>query len=109
MTSLTDFSNTFADTVRSVVSSIPKGKVATYGQVAALAGRPKAARGVGMIMRTNKDTKVVPCQRVVGSTGALTGYAYGSGTVTKKQLLEKEGVKFKGEKVDLKESQWQVY
>jgi methylated-DNA-protein-cysteine methyltransferase-like protein len=107
MTALAQFSNTFSDTVRSVVASIPKGKVATYGQIAALAGRPKAPRGVGMIMRTNKDTKAVPCHRVVGSNGALTGYAYGSGTSTKKQLLQKEGVKFKGEKVDLSTSQWQ--
>jgi O6-methylguanine-DNA--protein-cysteine methyltransferase len=57
-------------------------------------------------MSQNKDTKAVPCHRVVGSTGALTGYAYGSGTVTKKTLLEKEGVTFKGERIDLAVSGW---
>jgi O-6-methylguanine DNA methyltransferase len=96
----------FSNTVRAVVASIPKGKVATYGQVAALAGRPKASRAVGMVMSHNKDTKAVPCHRVVGSTGALTGYAYGSGTTTKKQMLQKEGVQFKGDRIDLKASQW---
>ncbi|MDB4992148.1 MAG: hypothetical protein JWL75_393 [Parcubacteria group bacterium] len=107
MTSLADFSNTFSDSVRKVVAGIPTGKVATYGQVAELAGRPRAARAVGMVMRTNKDTKAVPCHRVVGSNGALTGYAYGSGVTTKKQMLQKEGVAFRGERADLAVSQWQ--
>jgi len=96
----------FTSTVRAVVASIPKGKVATYGQVAKLAGHPGAARAVGMVMRTNKDTKAVPCHRVVGSTGALTGYAYGDGIKSKKLMLEREGVDFKGDKVDLAASGW---
>jgi len=96
----------FTNTVRAVVAGIPKGKVATYGQVAALAGRPKASRAVGMIMSHNKDTKAVPCHRVVGSTGALTGYAYGDGKTTKKSMLQKEGVTFKGDRIDLQASQW---
>jgi O-6-methylguanine DNA methyltransferase len=97
----------FTETVRAVVASIPKGKVATYGQVAALAGRPRAARAVGMIMSSNKDTKAVPCHRVVGAAGKLTGYAYGNGTSTKQELLEREGVSFRKNTVDLKASQWQ--
>lgn len=96
----------FTTTVRAVVASIPKGKVATYGQVAKLAGHPGAARAVGMVMRTNKDTKAVPCHRVVGSTGALTGYAYGDGIKSKKLILEREGVDFKGDKVNLAASGW---
>jgi O-6-methylguanine DNA methyltransferase len=96
----------FSNTVRAVVASIPKGKVATYGQVASLAGKPRAARAVGTVMRTNKDTKAVPCHRVVGSTGKLTGYAYGNGVSSKKQLLEMEGVRFRGDSVDLRESGW---
>lgn len=100
--------DSFTATVRAVVGSIPKGKVATYGQVARLAGSPGAARAVGSIMRTNKDTRAVPCHRVVGSTGALTGYAYGSGVSTKKKKLSTEGVMFKGEKVDLTVSGWSV-
>lgn len=91
----------FTSRVRDIVASIPAGKVATYGQVAALAGAPGAARAVGTVMRTNKDTQAVPCHRVVGSTGALTGYAYGNGIATKKQKLAKEGVQFNGERVNL--------
>lgn len=91
----------FTSRVRDIVAGIPAGKVATYGQVAALAGAPGAARAVGTVMRTNKDTRAVPCHRVVGSTGALTGYAYGNGITTKKQKLAKEGVVFNGERVNL--------
>jgi len=96
----------FRERVHAIVAKIPKGKVATYGQVAKLAGAPGAARGVGACMRTNKDTKSVPCHRVVGASGKLTGYAYGSGIGTKKKLLEKEGVAFKGGAVDLAKSGW---
>jgi O-6-methylguanine DNA methyltransferase len=96
----------FRGTVYAVVGSIPAGLVATYGQVAELSGHPGAARAVGTYMRTNKDTKVVPCHRVVASNGALTGYAFGDGLATKKKMLAKEGVQFKGEKVDMKASQW---
>ena len=98
----------FRNRVATVVASIPKGKVATYGQVARLAGTPGAARAVGSCMRTNKDTKAVPCHRVVGHSGSLTGYAYGSGIDTKKQMLKKEGVVFKGNSVDLTVSGWQT-
>lgn len=100
--------DSFATTVRAVVGSIPKGKVATYGQVARLAGSPGAARAVGSIMRTNTDTRAVPCHRVVGSTGTLTGYAYGNGVATKKELLAREGVCFRGDTVDLTVSGWNV-
>lgn len=96
----------FTKRVYEVVAAIPKGKVATYGQVAKLAGSSGAARAVGMCMRNNKDTKAVPCHRVVGSSGKLTGYAYGSGLPTKKKMLEKEGVVFKGANADLAKSGW---
>ncbi len=97
---------TFTERVRAVVTRIPKGKAATYGQVASLAGKPGAARAVGMIMSKNNDTKAVPCHRVVAANGALTGYAFGNGITTKKQMLQKEGVAFRGEKVDLMSSAW---
>lgn len=97
---------TFKGRVYGVVAKIPKGKVATYGQVARLAGRPGAARAVGACMRTNKDTEKVPCHRVVGATGKLIGYAYGNGVITKKGLLAKEGVRFVKDAVDLKISGW---
>ena len=96
----------FTKRVYAIVTRIPKGKVATYGQVALIAGRPGAARAVGMVMSKNKDTKAVPCHRVVASNGALTGYAYGNGITTKKNILKKEQVIFKGEKIDLAVSGW---
>lgn len=96
----------FRERVHAIVARIPQGKVATYGQVAKLAGAPGAARGVGSCLRANKDTENVPCHRVVGVNGKLTGYAYGTGIGTKKKLLEKEGVAFKGSIVDLAKSGW---
>lgn len=75
-----------------IVSLIPKGKVLTYKKVAELAGI-KNPRVVGFAMHSNKDFKRVPCHRVVGNTGKLTGYARG-GIQRKKEILEKEGVSF---------------
>ena len=97
----------FTETVYAIARSIPKGKVATYGQIALLAGHPGAARAVGSAMRCNPDIPKTPCHRVVASSGALTGYSAGQGLSTKRTMLLDEGVSFKGTKVDLKESQWQ--
>jgi O-6-methylguanine DNA methyltransferase len=96
----------FTDRVYAIAAKIPKGKVATYGQLAKIAGNPKAARAVGMAMRSNPSRKTVPCHRVVASTGALTGYAFGKGIATKMNILKKEGVRFTGDKVDLASSGW---
>jgi O-6-methylguanine DNA methyltransferase len=92
---------TFCDRIYKIVATIPKGKVATYGQIAQLAGNPKAARAVGMCMKTNPFAPQVPCHRVVGSDGRLVGYSGGKGVSTKKSMLRKEGVQFIGDKVDL--------
>lgn len=78
----------FRDRVHAVVASIPKGKTLTYGQVAALAGNPKAARAVGAIMRTNYDSHI-PCHRVVRADGSLGGYNRG-GRKQKYVLLSNE-------------------
>lgn len=98
--------STFTERVYKVVAKIPKGKVATYGQVAQLAGNAKASRAVGAAMHGNKDTKSVPCHRVVSADGSLTGYAFGKGVATKRAMLQKEGIVFKGNKVDLVKSKW---
>lgn len=98
--------STFRDRVYELAKQIPVGKVATYGQLAKLAGSPGAARAVGMCMRENKNPSVIPCHRVVASNGKLTGYAFGEGIPTKKQKLQEEGVFFIGDNVDLKKSQW---
>ena len=97
---------TFTQKVYAVTGSIPRGKVATYAQIARLAGNANASRAVGMAMRRNTDRNKVPCHRVVGSDGKLTGYAFGKGIQTKRKMLQEEGVLFKEQKVLLSRSQW---
>lgn len=97
---------TFKDHVYMICASIPKGKVATYGQIAKMAGRPRAARAVGYYMRTNPDAPRTPCHRVVAADGSMTGYSGKGGVPGKIKMLKREGVKFIGNKVDLLKSQW---
>jgi len=97
----------FKEEVYTLIRTIPAGKVATYGQVAALVGHPGAARAVGMAMKTNPDAPRTPCHRIVGSGGSLNGYSAGEGLKTKKEILLKEGVFFKGNRVDLTKSLWE--
>ncbi len=100
--------STFATNVYHIASKIPKGKVATYKQLATLAGKPKAARAVGMLMKHNPDKTIVPCHRVVGSNGKLTGYTFGNGIQAKKLLLKEEGVDFTKNNVNLTTSLWKT-
>jgi methylated-DNA-[protein]-cysteine S-methyltransferase len=86
----------FTSRVLAVVRRIPYGRVATYGEVAALAGRPGAARAVGNIMRTCGRPDV-PCHRVIAAGGRLGGY--GGSEVLKRQLLMSEGVIVHGNRV----------
>jgi len=97
--------NLFRDKIYALTKQIPLGKVATYGQLARLAGNPQAARAVGMLMKMNPDAPNTPCHRVVAANGGLTGYS-GGGVSTKKEMLLSEGVSFKGDKVDLAISKW---
>ncbi|KKT47907.1 MAG: Methylated-DNA-[protein]-cysteine S-methyltransferase [Candidatus Gottesmanbacteria bacterium GW2011_GWA2_44_17] len=97
---------TFCGCVYTIVAKIPKGKVATYGQIARLAGNPKTARAVGMCMKINPFVPRVPCHRVVGSDGRLIGFSAGKGVKTKKDMLLAEGVQFRNDSVDLLQSQW---
>lgn len=80
----------FSEAVREVVRSIPKGSTMSYGEVAALSGRPKAARAVANVMANNYDP-TVPCHRVIRQDGTLGGYNRG-GIEAKQTLLRKEGV-----------------
>jgi O-6-methylguanine DNA methyltransferase len=79
----------FTERVRNIVRKIPKGEVLTYGQVAALAGSPRAFRAVGNIMAKNYD-KNIPCHRVIRGNGQIGNYNRG-GIEKKKKLLIKEG------------------
>ena len=98
---------TFKNKVYKLVKKIPRGKVATYGQIAKLAGRPKATRAVGVLLKHNPYPDV-PCHRVVGAKGELVGYSRGEGIKNKKQILKNEGVFFKKGRVDLEKSSWQI-
>lgn len=85
--------NTF-EKIYEVVRNIPKGKVATYGQVAILAGNPRWARVVGYALHVNPDTSTIPCHRVVNREGKVaSGFAFG-GEGVQRQLLESEGIVF---------------
>lgn len=84
------------------VKKIPKGQVATYADVAEMAGDRKMARAVGNALHKNPDPSTIPCHRVVNSKGELAGeYAFG-GAWKQAQILESEGVEITEGKVNLK-------
>ena len=84
------------------VKKIPKGRVATYGKVAEMAGNPRMSRAVGNALHKNPDPEHIPCYRVVNSKGELAGaFAFGGENVQKK-LLEADGIEVINGKVDLK-------
>jgi methylated-DNA-protein-cysteine methyltransferase-like protein len=82
------------DLIYDVVRKIPKGHVATYGQVAALAGNPRWSRTVGFALHVNPDPVGIPCFRVVNRFGECSGsFAFG-GDGVQRRLLEEDGVSF---------------
>lgn len=88
--------------VLEVVGEIPRGKVATYGQIASLVGRPKNARLVGKILSHVELFGDYPCHRVVNASGRLV-----PGWLEQKELLETEGILFKSPtNISLREYQW---
>jgi O-6-methylguanine DNA methyltransferase len=86
----------FADRVFDAVRAIPSGRVATYGDVAAAAGRPGAARAVGTLM-ANAGPRRIPAHRVVAAGGALGGY--GGHEAEKAALLRAEGLTVVGRRI----------
>ena len=93
--------NTF-EKIYEVVKSIPEGRVATYGQVALLAGNPHWARVVGYALHVNPEPGTIPCHRVVNREGRVApGFAFG-GEGVQRQLLEAEGIVFESDgRIDL--------
>ena len=84
------------------VQKIPRGKVATYGQIAELAGDKKMARAVGNALHKNPDPDGIPCYRVVNAKGELSGeFAFG-GAGAQAKLLKADGIEVKDGRVDLK-------
>jgi methylated-DNA-protein-cysteine methyltransferase-like protein len=96
----------FNQRVTNLIKSIPKGKVATYGQIAALAGNPRGARMVVRVLHTSSKKENLPWHRVINSKGKIS-LPTGSGYELQKALLKKEGIIFKDDdSVDLKRFLW---
>lgn len=86
--------------INNIVSQIPKGKVSTYQQIADILSI-KNPRIIGFALHANKNPQEIPCHRVIKNDGTLAkGYAFG-GKAKQKENLQKEGVKFNGNKIDL--------
>lgn len=99
--------NTF-ERIYAVVRKIPKGRVASYGQVAAMAGNPRWARVVGYALHVNPEPNEIPCYRVVTKDGGLSAaFAFG-GINQQRLLLERDGVEFDANgKVLMEKYRWQ--
>ena len=101
----------FSKKVFDVVKQVPRGKVATYGQVARIIGSPRSARYVGYALRGNPEpgasAQAVPCHRIVFKDGKLCeGYAFG-GPEAQRRMLEEEGVAFTDDgRVNLEQCLW---
>lgn len=96
----------FSARVLSVVRRIPPGRVSTYGDVAAMAGRVRAARAVGNIMRTCRRLDV-PCHRVIAAGGRIGGY--GGREAFKRALLVAEGLVVSGSRVrEFAKARWRA-
>lgn len=94
--------NDFVKDVMNIVDTIPKGRVASYGQIAAIIERPKNARQVGKILGKYGGMGKHPCHRVVTKNGRLT-----PGWIDQKPMLIAEGIPFKNENhVDISKCQW---
>jgi len=98
----------FFQRVVDIIQRIPNGKVATYGQIAAYAGNPHAARQVAYILHSASQKKNLPWHRVVNSKGGIS-LKPRHGYELQKQLLKKEGIAFDAnDYIDLKRFQWEV-
>lgn len=97
----------FEDRVKRLIKSIPRGRVATYAQIAALAGNHRAARQVARVLHSSSDKDRLPWHRVINSRGGIS-LPKGRGFETQKQLLRKDGVPSdRAGRVDLAAFQWE--
>lgn len=96
----------FNQEVLKLLVVIPRGKVVTYGQIAAMLGRPRAARAVGNILHRNLEPERYPCYKVVNAAGQLScHYAFG-GITEQQERLERDGVAVQDGRIDL--SRYQI-
>ena len=101
-------SNSF-ERIYAIVRQIPKGKVATYGQIARLAGNPRWSRVVGYALHVNPDPDGIPCYRVVNRFGEVSSaFAFG-GENRQIELLEADGIPCPDGQVDLSLFQWDPF
>lgn len=93
--------------IYNVVQKIPKGKVATYGTVARMAGNPRWSRVVGYALHVNPAPGIIPCHRVVNREGKTAAtFAFGGGDI-QRQMLEQEGIVFESDgHIDLSKYGW---
>lgn len=95
--------------IYTIIDAIPKGRVASYGQIALLAGRPGAARAVGFALRNLPQGLELPCHRVVFGDGTICAGLIFGGPDVQKQMLEAEGIVFlKNGKIDMERFRWAV-
>ncbi|MDY2788324.1 MAG: MGMT family protein [Atopobium sp.] len=99
----------FNEQVYELVKQIPTGRVASYGQIARMVGKPRNARFVGFALHSNPQPGIIPCHRVVFKDGSLApGFAFG-GPDAQRILLEKEGILFLDDgRVDMEQCSWEI-
>jgi len=100
--------NTF-ETIYENVRKIPRGKVATYGQIALMSGNPRWARVVGYALHVNPDPESIPCYRVVNRNGRLSpAFAFGGENI-QRTMLEADGVEFDSDgRVIMEKYLWKI-
>ncbi|TYB31163.1 MAG: MGMT family protein [Candidatus Mcinerneyibacterium aminivorans] len=98
--------NEFSECVIKIINSIPEGKVMTYGQIAAMAGNPRAARAVSWILHSGSKKHNLPWHRVINSKGGISIKSR-KGYKEQKQRLKEEGISFnKNDKINLEKYQY---
>jgi methylated-DNA-protein-cysteine methyltransferase-like protein len=95
-----------ADLILAAVRQIPRGRVSSYGQIAAVAGLPRRARLVGTVLRTHPNTRGLPWHRVINSGGRISFPSGSDAHARQRKLLEREGIVFIGERVNMKKFGW---
>jgi methylated-DNA-protein-cysteine methyltransferase-like protein len=95
-----------ANLILAAVRKIPRGKVSSYGQIAAVAGLPRRARLVGTVLRTHPNTRGLPWHRVINSRGRISFPLGSDAYARQRKLLEREGVDFIGERINMKRFSW---
>jgi methylated-DNA-protein-cysteine methyltransferase-like protein len=88
------------------ISRIPRGRVATYGQIAAIAGYPRGARLVGMVLQRTPAGTRIPWHRVINAQGKLSFPRRSESYRLQRSRLEREGVYFRGERIELARYRW---